>query len=530
MTQSRWSLLSFAAVLLGALMPAAAGQAQLYYADTNAMTINRVSADGATVTQLATGINGAKTLASSPRYIWWVSGDTAPTGTINRIDRATGANAATFLPIGGVYWSVEFDARTGKVYYLADTFVGRMNEDGTGAETLFSRAFAPHTGLGVDTAHGQLYWFSPHGGPSATADAYQSNLDGTNAYVLANGYQGAVIDVTVDTVHNKLYLTSTPSSPNGISLSELDGTIRRNILTSAPYTDVTVDPNGGKMYASGPAGITQASLDGSGAGTFGTLPHAAGATFYWPHGTQLVGAANELAGDNCQYGGVAITVDYDSNANGMVDVFEQSVVQYVCNGAPGAAGVDGPPGPPGMAGAPGTNGHNSLVATANESMGSNCANGGVRVDSGVDANDNMTLDMGEITSTIYVCNGTAGAVGTAGTNGTDGMNGTNGMNGTAGMNGMNGTNGENSLIATSTEAAGANCANGGLRVDTGLDANADGTLATDEIMHTSYICAPAAVTSAKGGGCSAAGGTSSAPTWAFGVFAVMAFLSRRRAR
>lgn len=57
-----------------------------------------------------------------------------------------------------------------------------------------------------------------------------------------------------------------------------------------------------------------------------------------------------------------------------------------------------------------------------------------------------------------------------------------------GKNGAAGSNGLNSLIETTQEAAGDNCINGGLKVDTGLDANDDGILQNDEILETNYVC------------------------------------------
>ena len=53
---------------------------------------------------------------------------------------------------------------------------------------------------------------------------------------------------------------------------------------------------------------------------------------------------------------------------------------------------------------PGPSGLNGLIATANEPVGTNCANGGIKVNSGLDANNNGALDPGEITSIRYVCN------------------------------------------------------------------------------------------------------------------------------
>lgn len=57
-----------------------------------------------------------------------------------------------------------------------------------------------------------------------------------------------------------------------------------------------------------------------------------------------------------------------------------------------------------------------------------------------------------------------------------------------GKNGAAGSNGLNSLIETTQESAGDNCINGGLKVETGLDANDDGVLQNDEILETNYVC------------------------------------------
>ena len=47
------------------------------------------------------------------------------------------------------------------------------------------------------------------------------------------------------------------------------------------------------------------------------------------------------------------------------------------------------------------------MSLTNEPVGTNCAFGGTRIDSGLDNNDDNTLQAGEITSTKYVCNGSA---------------------------------------------------------------------------------------------------------------------------
>jgi OmcA/MtrC family decaheme c-type cytochrome len=114
-------------------------------------------------------------------------------------------------------------------------------------------------------------------------------------------------------------------------------------------------------------------------------------------------------------------------------------------------------GPAGAPGTSGTNGSNAVVATTPEPAGSNCANGGTRVDVGVDTNNNGVLDPSEITNTSYVCNGP----------------------------------GTTSLVATVAEPAGANCPFGGTKIETGIDTNNNGVLDPTEIdaAAVTYICA-----------------------------------------
>ena len=75
-------------------------------------------------------------------------------------------------------------------------------------------------------------------------------------------------------------------------------------------------------------------------------------------------------------------------------------------GAVGPAGPVGPPGPQGQPGVTGTDGLNALINTITEPAGANCANGGTKIETGLDANGNGVLDANEInpSSTNYICN------------------------------------------------------------------------------------------------------------------------------
>ena len=102
-----------------------------------------------------------------------------------------------------------------------------------------------------------------------------------------------------------------------------------------------------------------------------------------------------------------------------------------------------------------------LVKTTTEPAGANCANGGTKIEVGLDANGNGVLDASEVNSSLtkYVCNG-------------------------------NSSNGLNSLINTTNEPAGVNCPNGGIRIEVGLDNNNNGILEQIEINNTmtKFVC------------------------------------------
>ena len=89
--------------------------------------------------------------------------------------------------------------------------------------------------------------------------------------------------------------------------------------------------------------------------------------------------------------------------------------------------------------------------------------------------------------------GPSGQAGPAGPNGQDGATGPAGPSGPQGPEGPAGDNGEagiKTLINTSDEAAGDNCANGGVKIEVGEDTNANGVLDTDEVDDslTRYVC------------------------------------------
>lgn len=167
---------------------------------------------------------------------------------------------------------------------------------------------------------------------------------------------------------------------------------------------------------------------------------------------------DEPAGANCPAGGRRALVGRDIDRDGTLAVEEASSSTYLCNGREGAQGTPGSQGPTG------DDGLNSLLAIAAEPAGANCAAGGSRVQSGLDADRDGILAPGEVLQTAYVCRGEDGATGPAGNDGFD------------------------TLLETQPESPGGNCTHGGTRVRSGRDDDRDGVLDPGEIAHTAYVC------------------------------------------
>jgi hypothetical protein len=103
------------------------------------------------------------------------------------------------------------------------------------------------------------------------------------------------------------------------------------------------------------------------------------------------------------------------------------------------------------------NGKNGLINVVSEKSGINCSMGGLKIETGIDNNGNGFLELSEITQTKYVCNG---------------------------------QNGLNSLTMYTEEPEGKNCKYGGFKVQIGLDINGDLTLSSNEVQNTRFICLP----------------------------------------
>jgi hypothetical protein len=145
----------------------------------------------------------------------------------------------------------------------------------------------------------------------------------------------------------------------------------------------------------------------------------------------------EPEGNNCSSGGIKIVSGIDLNKNNTLDNAEIQSTNYICNG---------------------NSGYNSLLNIVPVPVGAFCSAGGYKITSGIDLNNNNTLEENEIQHTEYVCNGDQGI------------------------------DGNNSLINMTSEAAGENCSSGGYKIVEGIDTNNNGILDSDEIETRYYIC------------------------------------------
>ncbi len=158
------------------------------------------------------------------------------------------------------------------------------------------------------------------------------------------------------------------------------------------------------------------------------------------------------------------------------------------DGTPGSSGEDGTiitNGTDGQDGVNGTDGIHALTTVSND-VGTNCSNGGIKIEIGMDDNGNGSLDASEVDHIQFTCNGDDGQ---------DGLEG--------GLNGTNGTNGSASADTVLTDISAPTlqaCSSGGRIVKQGLD-NGDsggiaqnGVLESGEVDYTTTYCSNFVIT------------------------------------
>jgi len=152
----------------------------------------------------------------------------------------------------------------------------------------------------------------------------------------------------------------------------------------------------------------------------------------------LVRSTEEPEGENCDLGGIRIDVGADADGDGTLSEGEIEQTTFACNGPDGQDGL--------------------RTLTRTETVGQpECEEAGVRIEYGLDRNENGELDTDEITSSELLCEG---------------------------------GDGQATLVDVDEEPPGQNCTIGGLRVSSGLDVNGDRVLDEAEVTEVSFVCDP----------------------------------------
>ena len=279
---------------------------------------------------------------------------------------------------------------------------------------------------------------------------------------------------------NKILYGKDSNGDGNLGLLEVEG------------TQFVCDGIPGPQGATGPQGIAGAKGEPGDTGADG--PSA------------LMTTIHEAPGLNCPTGGKIFRFGADVNGDGNLSSTEVQGSEIICNGLQGETGAQGVKGD---SGAVGEVGYTSLLQTLSEPAGSNCPYGGKMLRHGVDANRNGILEISEMESAHYLCNGAPGttglqgptgpagpkgdsgekgAAGDPGPKGDSGVKGDTGAKGDAGDTGPTGAAGYSTLVLLQTEAAGSNCDNGGQKILRGRDTSRDGVLDATEVEGTNYIC------------------------------------------
>ncbi len=380
-------------------------------------------------------------------------GDTGPMGVpgTNALVSTTAEAAGANCPAGGVRLDAGLDddgdgtLQSGEIDATSYICNGADGADGAVSLT--------RTSTNTGGACGQRSGVLVESGLDADANGTLDDTEVTNSNAICDANDGAPARIEV---------TREPAGPNCAAGGQRiisgtdedrDGTLTGTEIQDTTYVcdpinnlvsvtslvsgTSTICPNGGSRIEVGLDTNANGALD----------PAEISQTSYSCSGTNgassLVAVTPEAPGANCINGGQRVESGQDGNGNGTLDAPEVATTSFVCDGADGQNGMDG------------MNGQNGgLVRVSAEPAGANCINGGSRIESGLDVNDNGVLELGEVTATSFVCDGLS----------------------------------LNSLVTTTAVAPGPDCANGGVRIDSGLDTDANGMLGAPEVTSSAFVC------------------------------------------
>ena len=146
------------------------------------------------------------------------------------------------------------------------------------------------------------------------------------------------------------------------------------------------------------------------------------------------------------------------------------------DGQDGTNGLNGANGQDGQDGQDGSQGLTSLIVSRTEPAGSNCQNGGILVETGLDDDGNGALSVNEVDSILFVCNGDTG------------QDGQDGLDGQDGQDGVNGSSTGTMMVARLTTApASMNCNGTGELLEQGMDDGRGGAVAQNGVLESSEV-------------------------------------------
>ena len=173
----------------------------------------------------------------------------------------------------------------------------------------------------------------------------------------------------------------------------------------------------------------------------------------------LVRTAGREADHICTEGGADIFIGSDNNRNGILEEEEVTSTTRLCHGKEGLSGPQGATGPNGL---PGIDSlvNTSIIEYGNES----CAHGGIMISFGLDLKNNQTLDLEEVQTAEFICNGQIGV---------------------NGVNGIDGVSGHSALVERLAPPP--HLCSSGVVINFGVDNGNGEGIADDELMHDDEI-------------------------------------------
>lgn len=411
---------------------------------------------------------GSQQLMSVPYALYAKSAG----GTLNQWQYGTGVPASSSGVTGNYY----YDTANGNIYYkqngttwiLAGNIMGPAGATGQQGTTGATGAQGPQGIQGPAGATGATGATGPQGIAGIQGPAGTNGTNGINGTNGTNGLNTLVATTTVTagaqcpTGGVKLEYGLDINGNGLLDATEITSSLTKFVCNGAVGATGPQGPIGltGPTGPQGPVGLTGATGPQGPIGLTGatgaTGPQGAAGT----NGINGINGTAVLNGTTAPTSAIGVNGDfYINTATNLLygpkagGTWPAGVSLVGPTGATGAMGLQGPIGLTGPAGATGATGPQGPIGLT----------------------------------------GPAGATGATGPQGPIGLTGPTGPQGPIGLTGpagTNGTNGLNALIKTTTEPAGANCTNGGTKIETGLDANSNGILDNSEVnsTQTQYVC------------------------------------------